>query len=325
MFFLEIGGRIDYNLWSSARRIRSEEKTMEKKDKKITRKEFLKKSSAGITGLVALNVLKKSPLRLWGNSDSGLEKRVLGRSGIEPTVLGYGASEALESGINFIDTGLSYFNGNNQRMIGETLQDLRKDVIIQSKIRVRLRGRDSSEYSSDTIRKSMESDLQACLKALSTDYIDIMLIHDPGDVDVLTNETVMEFFATAKKQGIIRAHGFSCHDEIPLLESANESRFYDIIMLPYNHTGSYVHMNSGRSSEWDQPRVEVELKKAHQNNLGVIAMKTCSAGPHAFKNNQTPSFQGALEWVLDHAFINTIAVAMSNREEIQENLQAARS
>ncbi|MFA9454414.1 MAG: aldo/keto reductase [Candidatus Aminicenantaceae bacterium] len=306
---------------------------MEKNDRKITRKEFLKKSSAGITGLVALNVLKKSPLRLWGNSDSGLVKRVLGRSGIEPTVLGYGASrsmepsllmEALGSGINFIDTGLSYFNGNNQRMIGETLQELRKDVIIQSKIRVRLRGSDSSEYTPGAIRKSMESDLQACLKALSTDYIDIMLIHDPGEVDVLTNETVMEFFAAAKKQGVIRAHGFSCHDEIPLLEIANESRFFDIIMLPYNHKGSYVHMNSGRSSEWDQPRVEVELKKAHKNNLGIVAMKTCSAGPYVFKNSQAPSFQGALEWVLDHDFISAIAVAMSNRDEIQENLRAAR-
>jgi len=306
---------------------------MEKKDKRITRKEFLKKSSAGITGLVALNVLKKSPLRLWADSGTGLEKRVLGRSGIEPTVLGYGASrsmepslllEALESGINFIDTGLSYFNGNNQRMIGEALQGLREDVIIQSKIRVRLRGRDSSVYTSDAIRKSLESDLQACLKALRTDYIDIMLIHDPGEVDVLINETVMGFFASAKKKGIIRAHGFSCHDEIPLLESANESRFFDIIMLPYNHKGSYVHMNSGRSSEWDQPRVEVELKKAHKNNLGVVAMKTCSAGPYAPAGSETPSFQGALEWVLDHDFVGTVAVAMSNREEIQENVQAAR-
>jgi aryl-alcohol dehydrogenase-like predicted oxidoreductase len=306
---------------------------MEKKDTRITRKEFLKRSSAGITGLVALNVLKKSPLRLWGESAAGLEKRVLGRSGIEPTVLGYGASrsmdpsllmEALGSGLNFIDTGLSYFNGNNQRMIGETLEGIRKDVIIQSKIRVRLRGRDSSGYSSDAILKSMESDLQACLKALRTDYIDIMLIHDPGEVDVLTNETVMEFFTAAKKKGIIRAHGFSCHDEIPLLESANESRFFDIIMLPYNHKGSYVHMNSGRSAEWDQPRVEVELEKAHKNDLGVIAMKTCSAGPYAADGSRAPSFKNALEWVLDHGFISTIAVAMSNREEIRENLKAAR-
>jgi aryl-alcohol dehydrogenase-like predicted oxidoreductase len=306
---------------------------MEKKDIKITRKEFLKKSSAGLTGLVALNVLKKSPLRLWADSGTGLEKRILGRSGIEPTVLGYGASrsmepalllEALGSGINFIDTGLSYFNGNNQRMIGEALQGLRKDVIIQSKIRVRLRERDSSDHTSDAIRKSMESNLQACLKALRTDYIDIMLIHDPGEVAVLTNETVMQFFSEAKKKGIIRAHGFSCHNEISLLESANESRFFDIIMLPYNHKGSFVHMNSGRSAEWDQPLSEAELKKAHKNNLGIIAMKTCSAGPYAFKDSQASSFQGALEWVLDHEFISTIAVAMSNREEILENVQAAR-
>ena len=306
---------------------------MEKRDKKITRKEFLKKSSAGITGLVALNVLKKSPLRLWGESGAGLEKRVLGRSGLEPTVLGYGASrsmdpsllmEALGSGINFIDTGLSYFNGNNQRMIGETLEGTRKDVIIQSKIRVRLRGRDSSEYSSEAIRKSMETNLQACLKALRTDYIDIMLIHGPGEVDVLTNETVMEFFAAAKKKGILRACGFSCHNDQPLLEAANESAFFDIIMLPFNHKGSYVHMNSGRSAEWDQPRNVVELKKAHKQNLGIIAMKTCSAGPFAPNGNQTSSLKGALDWVLDHDFISTAAVAMGNREEIQENIQAAR-
>jgi predicted aldo/keto reductase-like oxidoreductase len=83
-------------------------------------------------------------------------------------------------------------------------------------------------------------------------------------------------------------------------------------------------MNSGRSAEWDQPRNEIELKKAHKNGLGIIAMKTCSAGPFAFKGGQASSFHGALEWVLDHDFISTAAVAMSNREEIQENVEAAR-
>jgi hypothetical protein len=306
---------------------------MEKKEKTITRKEFLKKTSAGLTGLVALNVMKKNPLHLWGKSDTKLEKRILGRTGIETSVLGYGASrsmepalllEALGSGINFIDTGLSYFNGNNQRMIGDALRGFRKDVIIQSKIRARLRGRESGEYTPAEIRKSLETDLQSCLKALKTDYIDIMLIHHPGEVAVLTNPTVMEFFEAAKKKGMIRAHGFSLHNELPLLLSANEHRFFDIIMIPYNHKGSYVHMNSGRSAEWDQPRNEVELKKAHKHNLGIIAMKTCSAGPYAFRKNQAPSFRGALEWVLDHEFISTIAVAMSNRDEIGENVEAAR-
>ncbi len=170
----------------------------------------------------------------------------------------------------------------------------------------------------------MDSSLQASLKALKTDYIDIMLIHDPGDVKILKNETVQEFLANSKKKGILRAFGFSCHNEHELLEYAAQSAFYDIIMLPFNHKGSYVHMNSGRSAEWDQPRNEVELKKAQAQNLGVIAMKTCSAGPYAFRNPEKPTFAGALRWVLDHDFVATAAVAMSNMEEIQQNTLAVR-
>lgn len=305
---------------------------MSKKEKQITRKDFLKKSYAGLTGLVAYDVLRKSPWRSW-DKGTALQTRPLGRCGIEVTVLGYGASRsmepslllaALEQGINFVDTGRSYFNGNNERMVGDTLQGLRKNVIIQSKMRVRIGGERGAGTSPAAIRKSMDSNLQASLKALKTDYIDTMLIHDPGDVKILKNETVQEFLANVKKKGVIRAFGFSCHNENELLEYATQSGFYDIIMLPYNHKGSYVHMNSGRSADWDQPRNEIELKKASARNLGVIAMKTCSAGPYSFKNPEEPSFTGALRWVLDHDFVSTAAVAMSNVDEIQENTLAAR-
>lgn len=305
---------------------------MSKKEKQITRKEFLKKSYAGLTGLVAYDVLRKSPLRLW-DKGTALPIRTLGRCGIEVTILGYGASRsmepslllaALEQGINFVDTGRSYFNGNNERMVGDTLQGMRKNVVIQSKMRVRIGGDSGVVNNAAAIRKSMDSSLQASLKALKTDYIDTMLIHDPGDVKILKNETVQEFLADAKKKGILRAYGFSCHNENELLEYAAQSEFYDIIMLPYNHKGSYVHMNSGRSAEWDQLRNEVELKKARARNLGVIAMKTCSAGPYPSKNPEEPTFAGALRWVLDHDFVSTAAVAMSNVEEIQENTQAVR-
>ncbi len=305
---------------------------MSKKEKQITRKDFLKKSYAGLTGLVAYDVLRKSPLRLW-DVGTGLPSRTLGRCGIEVTVLGYGASRsmepslllaALERGINFVDTGRSYFNGNNERMVGDTLQGMRKNVVIQSKMRVRIGGEGGPGAGPETIRKAMDANLKASLKALKTDYIDIMLIHDPGDVKILKNETVQEFLTNAKKKGILRAFGFSCHNENELLGYAAQSAVYDIIMLPFNHKGSYVHMNSGRSAEWDQPRNEIELKKAQARNLGVIAMKTCSAGPYASKNPEEPSFAGALRWVLDHDFVSTAAVAMSNVEEIQENTQALR-
>lgn len=300
-----------------------------KKPTRITRKDFLKKSSKGITGFIAYDVLRKGPLHLLGQDKPPLQKRLMGRSGIQATSLGFGAARtmetslllaALDHGINFIDTGRSYFNGNNERMVGKALKGIRKEVVIQSKMKIRLNENGSQSSASQALWKNMEAELQASLKALQTDYIDIMLIHDAGKTQVLENETVMEFFSSAKKEGWIRAHGFSCHDEIELLQSANESGFYDIIMLPFNHKGSYVHMLSGNYYEWDQPRVEIELEKAHKNNLGVVVMKTCSAGPYASAGGSQPSYPGAIKWVLDHSYISVAAVAMSNFDEVKENV-----
>ncbi len=67
-----------------------------------------------------------------------------------------------------------------RQMVGDTLQSIRKNVVIQSKMRVRIGGEPGAKTSPEAIRKSMDSSLQASLKALKTDYIDTMLIHDPG-------------------------------------------------------------------------------------------------------------------------------------------------
>jgi len=92
-------------------------------------------------------------------------------------------------------------------------------------------------------------------------------------------------------------------------------------MLPYNHKGSYIHMDSGKYREWEQARVETELKKSHKNNIGIIAMKTCSAGPYSSNKEIEPSYKEALKWVLNHEYIDTMAVAMSNHSQIEENTQ----
>ncbi|MFC1726607.1 aldo/keto reductase [candidate division KSB1 bacterium] len=174
----------------------------------------------------------------------------------------------------------------------------------------------------EKIKKLMESLLSSSLKALQTDYIDIMLVHNVSKTETIANETVMEFLRSIKKKGIIRAHGFSSHNEIELLKFANESKFYDIIMNPYNHKGAYVHMMSGSKLEWDQPALEIELKKAHKNNMGIISMKTCSGGPYPAADGEEPSFAGAIKWVLDKEYVHAAAVAMANLRQIKENVIA---
>ena len=303
---------------------------MSKQEKPITRKEFIKRSCTGLTGLVAFNALTKSPLRLKSIKDAYPEKRVLGRTGIEITTVGYGASRSMEPsllisaidhGINWIDTGRSYFNGNNEIMVGNALKGIRKNVIIQSKMKIRPRIREKGEKLSAEIKKIMESLLNQSMKALQTDYIDMMLVHDVTNLDIIENETVMEILTTMKDKGRIRAHGFSCHNEIEFLKSANKTKFFDILMVPYNHKGAYVHMNSGSRLSWDQPAVEKELKKARTNNMGIICMKTCSGGPYSPGKDSKPSFPGAVKWVLDKEYVTTAAVAMGNITQIKENVQ----
>jgi aryl-alcohol dehydrogenase-like predicted oxidoreductase len=310
---------------------------MKKQSKKsMSRKEFLKKASSGLAAL-SLSTGCGSRILSGENYQSSPKnrKRILGRTGIEVTPIGCGASRtmepaiiraALEAGINFFDTGRSYFNGRNEVMLGETLKGTRRDLIIQSKISLRLRERGEELAGSEVSQKiaqQMQDSLEASLKALQTDYIDIMLLHGQSRTELLHHDAVKDFFSKAKAKGIIRACGFSSHtNHVDLLRDANESSFYDVVMVPYNHKGSYVHSNSGRYSEWDQTALEKELEKAYENQLGIVAMKTCSAGPLALQEGQEPNFTDALKWIIKHDTIATTAVAMANLQEVGEAARA---
>jgi aryl-alcohol dehydrogenase-like predicted oxidoreductase len=208
-------------------------------------------------------------------------------------------------------------------MVGEVIASRRKDVVVQSKLRVRLRSQEDGSFASEDVKKTLDdmtASMDASLKALQTDYIDIMLIHGASDAKVIYQEDVMGFFETAKKEGKIRAYGFSSHtNQVELLHASNEKKFYEVIMVPYNHKGSYIHMNSGGYSEWDQPALEVQMDIAKKRGVGMIAMKTCSGGPCALGEKTEQSFENSLRWVLAQDKVHTMAVAMGNFEQIEEN------
>lgn len=261
-------------------------------------------------------------------------KNILGKTGIEVTPVAFGASRtqspaltraALDSGINFIDTGRSYANGQNEVMIGKVIKDIRKDLVIQSKVMVEP-GEKGEALKTDRvrtkIRKIMLKSLDESLEALQTDYIDIWLLHRPSRLEMLNHETVWEVFSEAKKAGKIRACGFSTHSrQVELLKSANQHNFYDVVMVSYNHKGMFIHSRYGHKGEWDQSAVEAELKIAHKNKIGIIAMKTCSAGPYFLDENEPATFEKAVRWVLEKPWIDAAAVAMENFDEINQHQQ----
>lgn len=303
---------------------------MKKRKTNITRKEFIKKSSLGILGAGILY----DKLYAGFNFQNIPEKRILGKTGLEVTTLCYGASRtnepslvrrALSSGINFIDTGRSYFNGQNEVMVGNVLKDIRKDLVILTKVKVRLREKGEMLHTNSAVKKInsiLKSSLEASLKALQTDYIDILLIHGATSEEIIHHENVLDFFQKEKKRGVIRACGFSSHNnQIQLLKSTNEKKFYDVVMIPYTHKGSFIHSDSGHQSMYNQQSLEAELTKAEKNNIGIIAMKTCSGGPYAKEKGSEQTFSGAIGWVLGHSFIHSAVVAMANNKEIDEDIQ----
>ena len=83
---------------------------------------------------------------------------------------------ALEAGINFFDTANVYSNGMSEVVLGNALRDLadRDEVVIASKVRFPMgKGPNDSGLS----RKHIMSAIDASLKRLGTDYVDLYQIH----------------------------------------------------------------------------------------------------------------------------------------------------
>lgn len=293
----------------------------------ISRKEFLVKAFSGIAGIGLM------PKQIEPMDHAGILLRKLGTTDIAVSPLCFGAPRtndeslikyAFEKGITFIDTGRSYANGKNERLVGRAISEYRKKAVIQSKIRLdesELASKSKGKKRSEEIRYALSSKLEASLKALNTSYIDILLYHDASDENLLFHSETMKFFEESKRAGIIKAHGFSTHNDcMNLLSRNNDEGFFDVIMIPFNHKGSFKHSVTGSYAEWDQQRLISILTEASDKGKGIIAMKTCSGGPYSFAPESAPDFPEAVRWVLRHKFISSAAVAMASFEQVNDHV-----
>jgi aryl-alcohol dehydrogenase-like predicted oxidoreductase len=294
--------------------------------KQISRKEFFTKA---LTGIVGINLVSNNMNKLLF---SDYDLRSIGKTGIKVSPIAFGAPRtneesvikyALSKGINYIDTGQSYGNGNNEKLVGKAIAGIRKQIVIQTKIRLEMNelpSKGKGKQGSAEIHEALSSKLEASLKALNTDYIDILLYHDALDENLLFHQETLKFFEEMKRFGTIKAHGFSTHNDFMNLPERNNSEgFYDVIMVPFNHKGSFVHSVTGNYSEWDQSTLLSILTEAGKKGIGVIAMKTCSGGKYSPSPGIEPSYKEAVLWVLRHKFISSASIAMVNFEQIDEH------
>ena len=185
-----------------------------------------------------------------------MEKRLLGKTGIEVSEVAFGGVEigipygigvktatdmlsetdaikllhnAIDSGINFFDTARIY--GDGESIMGEAFRGFRNKVIIATKCR-HLRDEDGSLPKNSKLTDLIKASLNESLKALQTDYVDIFMLHQT-DLQILRNETISTIFLDLKKEGKFRATGVSTYTTEET-KKAIETGAWEIIQLPFN-------------------------------------------------------------------------------------------
>src|SRR4029453_12749571 len=252
----------------------------------------------------------------------------LGRTGIKISDISFGGSRlgagegdtvrhALDRGINYFDSADSYTGGNSEETIGEALRGKRDRVYLTSKT-----------YTSPSDRRdAMMRSLEASLRRLRTDYVDVYFNHAVNEVARLKNPEWHEFTARAKQQGKIRAVGMSGHAGrlIECLDHALDTDSVDVILVAYNFgQDPRFYQPFPRSFDFTarQPQLPPVLQKAKAKNVGVVAMKTLMGARlndmRPFEKGGATFAQAAFRWTLSNRNVDPRIVTMASPAEIDE-------
>jgi aryl-alcohol dehydrogenase-like predicted oxidoreductase len=111
--------------------------------------------------------------------------------------------QAIDGGINLFDTAPNYAEANSERILGRALQSRRDSVVLVSKFGHTPEG--PKDFSVDWFWKSLEGSLGR----LRTDYLDVLLLHNPPSEMYAGKDPLWEALEEAQGQGKIKHFGAS--------------------------------------------------------------------------------------------------------------------
>ena len=288
--------------------------------KEWNRRDFIVKP---IAWAGAASVLAKTDL-LLAESFAALLHRTLGRTGLDLPIVSMGVMNAdipglirrsYELGIRHFDTAAVYQNGRNEEMVGAVIKEMgiRDKVIISTKHGTRASFQNTAEF-----RKRFIDGVDASLKRLQMDHVDILYHHGVDSADHAKGEGQIEALQTLKRQGKTRFIGISTHDAVPVLNAVIPLNVFDVALITINYTMAQ-----------DTEKLAT-IEKAAQSGIGIVAMKTQAGGsvrPDAKLPKELPpeSQTALLKWVLNHDFITTAIPGFSTYEHLEQDFSVAKN
>jgi|tagenome__1003787_1003787.scaffolds.fasta_scaffold20983022_3 aryl-alcohol dehydrogenase-like predicted oxidoreductase len=209
-----------------------------------------------------------------------MEKRRLGKTDMDVSVIGFGGSEigyenasadtarellnrALDLGINVIDTAECYHT--SEELIGQTIGNRRDQFFLFTKCGHPHGAESAPNWSHDSILES----IQRSLMRLKTAHVDIVHLHSCSEAELRKGEAITAL-QTARERGYTRYVGYS--GDSHAARYAVECGAFDTLQTSISIA--------------DQEALDLTLPLAQKNNLGVIAKRPIANA--AWKSGHKP-------------------------------------
>jgi aryl-alcohol dehydrogenase-like predicted oxidoreductase len=135
--------------------------------------------------------------------------------------------EAIELGVNYLDTADLYDRGVNEEIVGDAIKKKRESIILATKVGNRWTD-DKEGWSWDPSKAYIKKAVKDSLKRLQTDYIDLYQLHG-GTTEDHIDETI-EAFEELKSEGYIRYYGISSIRPNVIREYLKKSSIISVMM-----------------------------------------------------------------------------------------------
>ena len=292
-----------------------------------------------------------------------VRSRALGRTGLEVSEIGfgtwglggdsYGPVEdgaslatlrcAYDSGVTFYDTSDLYGSGHSEKIVGEALKSVREYVTIATK--VGLLPHSGFVMPSDFSPAHIREALEASLRRLQTDYVDLYLLHSPTIETLRGDPAIMETLRELQQAGKIRAFGASVRSPADGVLAIRE---FDLPVIQVNFNlidqraitcglfdlatqrGTGIVIRTPLCFGYLTGKLngnETLPGKDHRANWPVEQLRRWAGAPDLFsfinEGRSRTAVQLALRFCLDHPAVSTVIPGMMSQAEVRENLAAS--
>jgi len=261
-----------------------------------------------------------------------MQYRVLGRTGLKISALGFGGMRfkmvdehvnqdlavaalrrAMDLGVNYLDSAVGYCNSESEMTIGKALKGRRDGMVVSTKYPT------WNPYTkkADDCRRIIEQSLSR----LDVEFIDVYHMHSlnwDSAQEVLASGGAVDGARKAKEEGLIRHLAFSFHDDPQRMKDIIDAApDFEVVTCQYNLL--------------DRANEE-SMAYAHEKGLGVVVMGPVAGGRLGFPSEQIinmlpggtkSSPELALRFVLANPSVTVALSGMNTVEMVEENAATA--